>query len=109
MDAIRYPGRELTVRSILVGTNRADEHGNPQFTTVAEPYCRPEGSLQAFAPFTRRHLARRRLRTRLRMISQIIQQSFRCDKIGSTKAFREPTVDRSEAGKGVGCAALAAQ
>jgi len=43
------------------------------------------------------------------MISQIIQQSFRRDKIGSTKALRETTVDRSEAGKGVGCAALVAQ
>jgi len=35
------------------------------------------------------------------MISQIIQQSFRRDKIGGTKALREPTVGRSEAGKGV--------
>jgi len=43
------------------------------------------------------------------MISQIIQQSFRSYKIGGTKALREPTVDRSEAGKGVGCAALVAQ
>ena len=43
------------------------------------------------------------------MISQIIQQSFRRDKIGGAKALREPTVDRSEAGKGVGCAALVAQ
>ena len=43
------------------------------------------------------------------MISQIIQQSFRRDKIGGTKALREPIVGRSEAGKGVGCAALVAQ
>ena len=43
------------------------------------------------------------------MIFQIIQQPFRRDKIGATKALREPTVDRSEAGKGVGCAALVAQ
>jgi hypothetical protein len=39
------------------------------------------------------------------MISQIIQQSFRHDKIGGTKAFRESAVDRSEAGQGFGCAA----
>jgi hypothetical protein len=41
-------------------------------------------------------------------IAQVIQQLFRRDKIGGTKALREAAVDRLEAGDGVGGAALRA-
>src|SRR6266567_4751902 len=111
MDPIHCTGWELAVRSTLVGTNQTGEYGKSRIYigSRTSSRARPTVCRSFFAPFTGTHLERRLLRRRLRMISQIIQQSFRRDKIGRTKALREPTVDRSEAGKGVGRAALMAQ
>jgi hypothetical protein len=103
MDAIRCTGSELVVRSILVGTKQTGEYGKSRI------YVGSTTSLPARPTVTGNHLEHRLLRSRPRRISQIIQQSFRRDKIGSTKALREPTVDRPEAVEGFGCAALVVQ
>jgi hypothetical protein len=110
MDAIRCTGWELAVRSTLVGTNQTGEYGKSKIYIGSRTSLRawPTVCRSFFAPFTGKHLERRLLRRRPRMISQIIQQSFRRDKIGGTKALRETIIDRPEAGDGVRRAPLRA-